>query len=847
MIKAFNFKGQFLLSAAVAPLALIPIQAEAQESSTTRGGLDEIVVTAQKREQRLQDVPIAVTAVTQENLQANRIFTVNDLSAIAPGLTVKPSAGGISTPAFTMRGQTSFGVVAGSDKQVSIYVDGVYISSPRGSIFQLPDIERLEVLRGPQGTLFGRNATAGAVSVTTRDPSGEVGFKAEGSVGNLDAYRLRATIETPEFGPFSAYFSYVRDYRRGEIENAGAGTVWDRSLSSSPFGVRTSPRWLGTVNSHSYFAAVKFEPAGGDFKTVYKYDRNDDKGTPEGTGFIGVNPAAPLTGAVTTALINSQEVFGAPDGKRPKIVTNSWVTPRRQHVQGHSVTSTWQATDNLSVRNIFGYRKAEVFAPSSIDGLSGLTFTPQAIGPTATLFGISALAAQGIDVTDPANGPLVQGTITAIANSLVPQIGNRFLLIASNASSISKQWSDELIVNYSAGNLNATVGALWFHSKDESGGPVGIQNTFSLSFIPQSGVIPLGNVGRYFNKATSLAAYAQLEYKITPELEVVAGARITKDKKTSQFVWDILDTTTGTIIPQPTIIPPAYKKTKPNFLVGVNWKPNDDVLMYGKWSNSFVSGGSTAGIEYDPETASSFELGLKADFLDRRLRTNLAVYHVTYKNFQSPQSTTSPQSTAAILPILTELYGPATAARLPRSLSTFVVSQGTVKAKGFELEVTAVPLDGLNLGGSLGYTDVNYSFIEPLLLAANGGELAVTARPKWTASVYGSYETQPVFGDATVQFRLDGQFRSRTRFNLHPTTDPYTEGLSVATVKGFWLVNGRAAVRHINIGGADAELAVWGKNIFNRKDATFALFTPLADSANYLPPRTFGVELSLDF
>src|SRR6185503_5369520 len=136
---------------------------------------------------------------------------------------VKPSAGGISTPSFTIRGQVSFGVVAGSDKQVSIYIDGVYISSPRGSIFQLPDIQRLEVLRGPQGTLFGRNATAGAVSITTRDPSGEAHLKVEGTYGNLDQYRFRMTADTPQVGPFSAFFSYVRNYRRGEIENSFAG------------------------------------------------------------------------------------------------------------------------------------------------------------------------------------------------------------------------------------------------------------------------------------------------------------------------------------------------------------------------------------------------------------------------------------------------------------------------------------------------------------------------------------------------------------------------------------------------------------------------------------------------
>src|SRR6202008_1255606 len=99
-------------------------QALAQATSDNNGGLQEIVVTAQKREQSMQEVPTAVTAATQEELEASRIYTVNDLSSIAPGLTVKPSAGGIQTPSFTMRGQVSFGGVAGSDKQVSIYLGG---------------------------------------------------------------------------------------------------------------------------------------------------------------------------------------------------------------------------------------------------------------------------------------------------------------------------------------------------------------------------------------------------------------------------------------------------------------------------------------------------------------------------------------------------------------------------------------------------------------------------------------------------------------------------------------------------------------------------------------------------
>jgi iron complex outermembrane receptor protein len=248
------------LATTTALTVMTPAMAQ-QAATSTNGGLEEIVVTAQKREQSVQDVPIAVTAVTQETLLANRITSVNDLSSIAPGVIVKPSAGGIQVPVFTIRGQQSYGVVAGSDKQVSIYLDGVYLSSPRGSIFDLPDVARLEVLRGPQGTLFGRNATAGAVSVVTRDPSGEFGGKLEGTYGNHDQYRIRASIETPQMGPFSAYFSFVRNYKQGDIRNAGAGFIWDRSLSTEPGlnKIGRSPDYLGNVDSNSYFAAVKFE------------------------------------------------------------------------------------------------------------------------------------------------------------------------------------------------------------------------------------------------------------------------------------------------------------------------------------------------------------------------------------------------------------------------------------------------------------------------------------------------------------------------------------------------------------------------------------------------------------
>ncbi|MEJ5976213.1 TonB-dependent receptor [Novosphingobium sp. PS1R-30] len=832
----------WLASTVLAAGSTFASQAWAQ-SADGEGGLEEIVVTAQKREQSLQDVPIAVTAITPESLQANRIFTVNDLSAIAPGVTVKPSPGGSSVPVFTIRGQSSFGVVPGSDKQVSIYIDGVYVGSPRGSIFELPDIQRLEVLRGPQGTLFGRNATAGAISITTRDPGGEAHIKAEGSIGNRDAYRFRVTADLPQMGPFSAFGSFVRNYRRGEVRNAAAGLIWDRS--TSPFGVQRSAEYLGTVDSNSYFGSVKFEPSD-TFKIVYKYDRNEDSGTPDVTGFVGYDPnfsgLPALVGNILKPLYASQDLYARPDGKRPDIATNGFAVPRTQTVQGHSATATWQASDSLTVKNIFAYRKSQVLGPTPIDGISSLTFTQPALVPYATLVAFSSIGTPGIP-----NAAAAQAAIPAFAAQLAPLVGQRFILVASQSASVSKQWSDELQVNFTSGNLNATVGALWFHSKDIAGGPQGLQNTLSFpTFVQQNGRIPLGNEGVYDNEATSIAAYAQLEYKFTPQLEVVLGARITRDKKTSTFTYNTRGPT-GVVSPNTVITPPDFKKTKPNFLFGVNWTPNDDTLIYGKFSNSFVSGGSTGGIPYEPETAKSWELGIKADFLDNKLRTNLALFHVDYNHFQQAQSTSATASAALALPILTQLYGATIAGEMLPKLSVFVGDQGKVRARGFELEVTAAPTRGVTMGGSLSYTDISFPFVEPGVLAANGGRLDVTARPAWTGSLYGSYETQPLFGETTLSLRSDGFYQGGTSFAGNPAIQIFDWNRGAEKVDGYWTINGRIALRHLALGPVDAELALWGKNLTNRRDMTTALFTPFATSASYVPARTYGIDLSIEF
>ncbi len=819
-------RSRLLLSTMLGAASLLPVQALAQ-AADDNVGLETIIVTAQKRAQDVQDVPIAVTALSAETLAANRVVNVVDLSGLAPGVTVRPSAGGSGIASFSVRGAVSYGVVPGSDKQVSVYLDGVYISSPRGSIFDLPDVDRIEMLRGPQGTLFGRNATAGAISISTRDPNGEVGVTASASIGNRDMYRFRTSIDLPQMGPFSGYVSYVHEERRGEVRNAGEGALWDRTASVLPkiAKVERSPRWLNSKNSDSWFAALKFES--GDFTTVYKFDKNEGNNTPDATGLLAVNTSVPLLGSFLDTLIKSQAspVNFAADGKRPDVVNNSYAIPSTLEVEGHSLTSTYQVSDSLSIKNVFAYRKSFVFAAVPIDGVSGLTLTPQSIGPYATFVAFSSIP--GLATASPA----AQGAaIQQVAAGLAPLVGSPFIGIASGAQSSSQQYSDELQFNYDSDFLTATVGALWFHSKDRTA-EHRLQNTISFAPVP-GGVLRSANIGETYNGATSLAAYAQLEFHLTPQLDVVLGGRITQDKKSGYLL-------TGQTPAALRQINFTYRKTKPNYLVGVNYQPNQDLLLYAKYSTAFVSGGSVAGIPFDPETVKSWEAGVKAELLDRKLRTNLAVFLADYENVQTAQSATN------FVPFITQATGDP---NLASAVGTLIVPAGGVRAKGFEFDLTAAPLRGVGFGGGLGYTKTTFNNLNPVIVAASLGQYLPTLRPAWNGSLWAQYDTRPLTGDAYLSFRVDGIWQSDMNFAENPNRPIYKIAPAGIEEPAYWVLNGRVALRDFDLGGVKTQVALWGRNLTDKRAKSFELnLSDILLSANYIPARSYGVDLTIEF
>ncbi len=820
-----------ILSGAVSILAISATGAAMAQTTSAAGqtqassGVEEIVVTAQRREQRLQDVPVAVTAIGGDTLTTNRVRNVTDLSGLAPGLVARANAGGTGSPNLTMRGVQASASAASQDRQIGLYLDGVYIGGSRGAIFDVPDMERIEVLRGPQGTLFGRNSTAGAVSFVTRNPIGELGFRQEFTVGNYDQFRSRSTFDTPQIGDFSAYVTFVHDQRRGDVRNLGAGTMFDRTSPFANPGLQSSPKWLGGKNQESIFAALKFEPSG-NFSAVYKFDWTDGQYVSDVRTVTALN-TKDLVGSMLAQVLAAQPAGGGrygpvalnPRDQRPDAYNNAWTQEGHQKNQGHNLTMEWKASDNVTIKNITSYRKSRVYSPATIAGLDGLEFTSGAADAYARFASISRYGAAFFSFDPATQAAIIAGTRAFFQ----PQVGNYFTGYGSQNYGVHKQFSNELQGIYNSRILNLTVGAIYYWSNTLESGLPGYAPSPAFSPLPQ--LLPLGNVQVSTSKTNSYAAYAQADVHLTSQLNLQLGGRITHDMKITSLEQGGAFTgnrTNGTISGT-TKIPGEFSVTKPTFSAGLNYKPNEDTLIYGKVATGFLSGGAVGSLVFAPETVLAFEAGLKTELLDRRLRANLAVYQATYKHNQFPQSGAT-------------IGHP--------ELGVVVIDGGTRHTKGAELEVQARLGEGLTVGGQVGYSHVTLTNVNPVFFLAQS-RYRIIGNSDWVGNINAQYVTKPLFADASMMFRIDANYQGKSWTITDPDVATHIPAFApYQSSPARWILNTRLALRDIPLGHVKAEIGVWSRNLTNNRDPLFAFqFGTILYTNSYQPARTIGADV----
>lgn len=770
-------------AAALAGPAALAQSSAAPAAEAPSGAIPEVTVTAQRRAENQQSVPVSIAVMTQSDLDANRVSNLDDLAAVAPGISVRPTIGGAGTTQIVSRGALSTGVIAGTDKAVAINIDGVYNGAGYGLSSDILDLERVEVLRGPQGTLFGRNTTGGALSFVTADPKGVFGFRQAVTIGNYDQFRSTTHLELPQAGPFSAYVTYMHSQRTGDIKNQQSGITFDRSAAAG-FGREVSVATLGDNKSNAAHLAVKLAP-NDYFTAVYKFDWARADTSASGVGFVAYDAA--IAGAFGLAGINAAVAARPPliaGDRRPDAVRNAFSVPGYMRADGHNLTATYQANEQLTFKSITAYRKESTYAASDNLGL-GQLFYPGNPAP--------------------------------------------FYVQVGHTINREKQWSEEFLTTYASDALTLTAGGLYYKEDTVTGTPDGLAAAGNLFGLPLAGnVLPAGrDVSN--NTTKSLAGFGQAEFHVTPKLDLTAGLRVTNDKKDGVYynampLFGVPLTTTVF----------DYKKTNTTYLAGADYHVNDDLLTYAKYSTGYVSGGSVGGVSFSPETVRSFEAGLKSDLLDRRLRVNLAAFYAKYQGLQQPV--------------------PGSFIGRP-GLSLVLVNFGTATAKGFELEATAVPVDGLTLAASVAHTNLDYTSFTPFwtnIIVGNGGTVAnfpTWLRPATTVNASAAFEMEPIaaFRGARPSLRVDANYRSKavTPGIFTPSIQPSMQ--SIFETGGNVITNARFSLKGIDVGAGSVEVAAWARNLLDNKGTAFGTYSVFAAATAYEPARTFGLDVLWSF
>lgn len=767
---------------AMAAMSSVSMPALAQDTDATTqvpgtmvqegrgGGLTDIVVTARRRAEQAQDVPVSLTAISGEALDQRNIRTIESLSALAPNLNINNSSAAISGSVIAIRGISDNNpTVLTNDPPVGLYLDGVYLGRAAGSIFDIVDLERVEVLRGPQGALFGRNTTGGAVSLVTSRPADTLGIQQKMSYGSFNEWTSRTRVDFGEWGNtgIKLRLAYAHRERDGYFDNPLVSDRYDP----------------GALNTDSVFGSIHADWS--SIRWDVRADYQNRKGVPSIMQAVAAD-------ALRTAYFGASPNYGG----RPFVVATDRQKELAVDFRGRASAEIWgvsntfefDVTDSLVFKSISAYRALRVHERGDLSGQTGL---------------------RGL-VLNTATGAVSVQDVTPFQ---------------SENFSRQHQVSQEFQLLGDTDRLSYVVGLFYFREKVRQLNP---QN-FTFVISPTIGVQQQRTV-TYSGTAKSYAAFGQASYTppiLDDKLELTLGGRYTEDRRT----LDQQDTAFGVPVPPSRQLARKWNNFSANG--SLLYKFTENANAYARISTGYKSGGfnpaDLIGTGYDPEKVVAYELGLKSEWFDRKLRVNIAGFYNDYKDRQISVLTTSSTGGA----------------------SNTTQNAGRAKFKGIELEIMAAPVTGLVLEGSVGYTDPKYTEYQfvPSAGAAPinvADEARFQYQTKITTHVAAQY-TFPETSFGIPSVRVEYNHTGRRYFLPLDRLAPFNV---VSRDPGFDDVQAQILLSKIPIGGLTGELSVYGRNLLDDdKHRTAAIdFGALGFAeAQYAMPRSFGVSLMLDF
>lgn len=639
------------------------LSATAQDASDEtkqekKSSIERISVTAQKKVTPLQETPIAITAFSGESIENRGIEDISDLNNIAPNTLVVAPIGSSYNVGVTIRGLGTASPSLGIDPKVGIYVDGVYMARNSGAILEIIDLERVEVLRGPQGTLWGKNTTGGAISMTTQAPAYEFGFSQQFKVGNFGYMSSLTSINTGEHNGFSGKFTYLKSDEDGWAKNIFAGA---------------KEKKLGAKETDAYRVALRYQ--GEDFSMMYNHDKTDGSSVSIPVQVSNVRSAF-IDPAVPTLHMGTNTFYGG--NVFSMMAANEFSGGRQEEfeldahgreyvdISGHNLNIEWNYSENHTFKSITAKREYSADIPDGVDLDGGAYFGAE------------------LDATFQPTGEFAP----------IPAFNFKKTIDHEQTSQ-----EFQFLGSFMNGQLSYVAGYYDFNEKGKEINPwkIGIFTGQGANLYFDE---PLQWGGFYQVEADAQAYFAQVDYQLNDNLNVAIGVRHSKDEKLLIQLSE----------PDPMLRQDLSAKQDWDKTVGsliVNYKANNDTSYYAKVVHGYAAGvfnpgtvdrfaylnpanGGEANFEGslipgNPEDTLSYELGAKMFLLDDRLMLNTALFMNDNTNL-----------------LVTVFDG-----TIQRALNS-----GESETIGIEVDAQFAATPDLILSGSYGYRDTKYNLDE---------------------------------------------------------------------------------------------------------------------------------------
>jgi iron complex outermembrane receptor protein len=773
--------------AAAAPAPAAADSATADDAAS--GTLSEIVVTAEKRRENLQTTPISISVLKGDDLNNRHAQSLLDLGDGAiPSLRVAPFFSRQSALIINVRG---IGVLSDSnqparDQGVGVYIDGVYQGRPQALGAALFDIENIEVLKGPQGTLFGRNTEGGAVNIVTRKPSGQFRMNSTFGAGNYGSYKAETHIDLPEFANLSVKLDGIITRRDGTVRNPQEGA-----------------NGFNSYDRRGFHGEVLWKPSN-TFSADYSYLITYDATT--SLYQQAISPGA-YTLALATPLQPDLVDVAAVGGPEQPSVGKTF---------GHRLNLEWQAMPHLTLKSITAY--SELTQSQFDNGSIAAAFTSVPSGASFVNVPFQRYSLAGFRQNQ------FSEELQAIGE--LPRLKYAF-----GALFYQERVQDSATAFFDAKFTDA-VGSAYTVLNLDPGAQV----------LQRASYVKTTSKGLYGQATYTPPIAADIAH-------LTLGLRYTNDQKDGSLfiVNGVAPSPPG--FPASTPIPLAYSKSRVDPLANLAIDASRDVHVYGKWSTGYRSGGANSRsltyASFNPETVSMFEAGAKTEFLDHHARFNVAAYTGRYKNIQldfsglyqqlvngvlvnttrTTTNTVNAPGTGRLKGVEAELtlvpaHGLSLSAsyaynqvKIPATVNPFPASNGLLVTVPVPIYQVYTPENSAS--GAIDYET-----------AVNGLTLRLHIDANYDSGYYASY-TDSAYDPVT-----------HLPTYLQPKGD-----------KAF-VVNGRLALADIGLGNSGGKLtvAVWTRNLFNEQHLFYKSGAPNTGVAGFFnDPRTFGGEVNIKF